>query len=176
MKTTRDGVMRLLVQHQSMLKAYIFSMVGDWSITVETIQETTVYLCNHWEDWRPGTDFGRWLRVVGRNRARELIRRERRHESRRVKLADLNLAEAIPERTWARAEVSREKKLRALNHCVGKLPSESRRILRMRYVERKECREIASIINTKVASVYKRLLRLRDALRDCVARKVMESF
>src|SRR5262245_6293672 len=82
----RDDVLRMFLKHQDMLGAFVYSLVEDWEIVEEALQETAVYICSHWQDFTPGTNFGAWARTIARMRCREVLQQRRRTSGRFVGL------------------------------------------------------------------------------------------
>ena len=60
----------------------------------------------------------------------------------------------------------------ALEHCLGKLPPRSRRLLDLRYVDGMRPTQIADEIDSTPGSVRVMLFRVRNLLADCITRHV----
>lgn len=166
----RDEIMRLLVAHQSMLGAFVYSMTEAWGVTEETLQEVAVYVCNHWDDFTPGSNFGQWVRAIARNRCREILHREKRE-----RILTGSVGASIPDEAWDREGDYDHHKIQALHECVKKLPEKSRRILEMHYRDGWDCARVAGHFDCRLDSIYKALLRLRTRLEECIAASLSEN-
>jgi RNA polymerase sigma-70 factor, ECF subfamily len=62
----------------------------------------------------------------------------------------------------------------ALEHCLGEVPEKNRAVLRLRYEENLASHDIAARLGTTAVAVRILLMRLREALRDCIARRLAE--
>jgi RNA polymerase sigma-70 factor (ECF subfamily) len=65
-----------------------------------------------------------------------------------------------------------ERRQQALDDCVAALPEKSRRLLSLRYEGRKSVGNVAGRVGQSFDAVTKALYRLRQALSDCVERKL----
>ena len=163
----RDQILRLLIRHNGMLSGYIYSLVEDWTVVEETLQETAVFICNHWEDFTPGTNFGAWARTIARNRCREILHKEHRQ----YKMAD-SLADHIEEAAWDEYGDYSPSRKQALTQCLKELPSRYRAIIDMRYVKGCNCSKIAEAMEKSLESVYMTLTRIRRFLKKCIENKL----
>jgi len=171
-ETQRNEVLRLFMQRQRALAAYVYTLCEDWEVVEEAIQETALFLCNRWEDFELGTDFNAWARSVARFRTLEVLRKRQR--GRMVSLEIPQVSAAIPDEDWDRqAERDAEYK-DALTHCLRSLPDKHRNMVEMRYMQRFECSKIADRLRTSIESVYMALSRIRRRLRDCISQKLAE--
>ena len=167
---SRDDVLRMLVKHNTMLSAYIYSLVEDWGIVEEALQETAVYVCNHWQDFQRGTSFAAWARTVAHMRSREALHRERREHKLRTAVAM-----EVPDEMWDRHGTHDTDRKRALTECLRRLSDKHRRILGMRYRTGRSCAGIADRLQQSIESVYMTLSRIRQLLRKCVEDRLKRS-
>ena len=162
----KNDILRKLIAYNPMLSGYIYSLVEDWTVVEETLQETAVYMCEHWKDFTPGTDFGAWARTVAHNRCRELLHRENRQG--RIKQS---VSRNIPEEVWKEYSAYTPDRKKILDECVEALSEESRSLIAMRYEQGKSCSAVARAVSKSVDTVYMALSRIRQRLRNCVAEK-----
>ena len=139
-----DEVMRLLLKRQNMLSVYVYAMVQDWDLVEDVVQETAVYICGHWQEFKPGTNFGAWARAIAHNRLRDALFKARQKKG--VQVPDLalsNLAEAVTDPEWEQyGDYFRDRK-QALAKCVEKLPDTSRRVIQLHYDQQRPVEQIA---------------------------------
>jgi len=163
----RDEIMRLFLKNQDMVTAFLYSLVEDWELVEEAIQETTVYLCSHWGDYTPGTNFGAWIRTVARMRCREVLRLKQR--SNHLLRNDFEMvAESVTHQEWDSFGSHIPVQSQHLAHCLKKLPVGHRQIIEMLYGEGKSCEQIAANVNKSIESLYMALSRIRKRLKACV--------
>jgi RNA polymerase sigma-70 factor, ECF subfamily len=67
-----------------------------------------------------------------------------------------------------------QRRQQALDDCVATLPEKSRRMLSLRYEGRQSVEEVASAMGQSFDAVTKALYRLRQALTECVERKLSQ--
>ena len=65
-----------------------------------------------------------------------------------------------------------EERLVPLLDCIDELPLKSRDLVRLRYFSEHGPGEIAEMLGRSVAGVNAALVKIREALRDCVGRKL----
>jgi RNA polymerase sigma-70 factor (ECF subfamily) len=118
-----------------------------------------------------------WCRGVARN----LILKHWRSQKAAKVVADSEVMEAFlaqVELAFAEADHDAEdewqRRQKALDDCVAALPERSRRMLSLRYEARKPVEEVARATGQSFDAVKKSLYRLRQALADCVERKLSQ--
>jgi RNA polymerase sigma-70 factor (ECF subfamily) len=165
----QEEVVRLLLRHQPMLSAYLFTLTRDWELAEEALQETSVYVCSHWQDYTTGTRFGAWARAVARLRLKEALRRKQRvAEGVDPEL----LAAPIPDEEWDRQAEFTPRHKAALSECLGALPQQHRRVVELHYHENRDGRFLANYLNKSTEAVYVILSRVRRHLRDCIEERM----
>ncbi len=165
----QEEVVRLLLRHQAMLSGFLYSLVRDWELAEEALQETSVFICSRWQDYAPGTRFGAWARTVARLRLMELLRQKRRVPA---SAEGVDVAAPVTDDEWeANAQFTPAHKA-ALALCVQSLPPPHRRLVEWRYHEGRDGRFLAERLNKSVDAAYMVLSRVRRQLRDCVERRM----
>ena len=109
----------------------------------------------------------RWLKGIARRMALNFFRTSQRAEERHVAVVAELLA-TEPMELPMRADDAAA----ALEHCLGEVPEKHRGVLRLRYEENLASPDIAARLGTTAAAVRILLMRLREALRDCIARRL----
>lgn len=161
--------LRLLLRHESDLKACIGAMVGDRHAREDVFQDVALALWKSFGNYDPARSFGAWARGVAVHK----ILHERRRNARFPILFSDDAIQALAdafERT-ARHESDREA---ALAECLAKVPEKSSRLLAMRYAENHPCQAIARKLSVSVDAVYQTLSRLRTELEKCIRRRLVE--
>jgi RNA polymerase sigma-70 factor (ECF subfamily) len=163
----RDALVRELMKHQSSLFAYILSIVRDFALAEEVLQEVAVVVCRQWRDFTPGTSFGAWALRIARNKIFNMNR-----VARREILLSQESIEAIE-------RVAEEKApsgwIEAVNTCIEQVGEKARALLTMRYREGLSGAEIARRTGSTLPAIHMALSRARAALAECVRRRLAEA-
>jgi RNA polymerase sigma-70 factor (ECF subfamily) len=169
-----DEVMRLLLKNQNMLSVYVYSLVQDWDVVEDVVQETAVYICGHWQEFTPGTNFGAWARAIAHNRLRDAFKARQKRGLQAPDLALSSLSESVTDNEWEQyGDYYRDRK-QALAKCVESLPENSRRIIQLHYDAGQPAEKIAEELKRTLDATYKMLSRIRMQLRQCVEQRVAQ--
>jgi len=167
----RDEVLRLFIQNQTMLSAFLYSLVEDWEIVEEALQESAVFICARWQDFVPGSNFNAWARTVSRMRCREVLQRKRRSSAQSLDSVLGCVAEPVREEVWEEHGTYSARHKEALSKCLTSLSEQHRRVIVMHYEEKMQCDGIAKRLQKSVESIYMTLTRIRKRLRQCVEQR-----
>jgi RNA polymerase sigma-70 factor (ECF subfamily) len=161
--TTREEVLRELLRRRPSLHSFILSIVADFPFSEEVFQEVAVVVCERWEDFQPGTNFGAWTRQIARNKIYSMSRAAGR--------AVLLEPEAIDRIEQVHQEEDTRDRLGALRQCLGHLGKRPRKIFLLRYEQGLSGDGIARRMLTTVDAVHKILSRVRAELAACIDRR-----
>lgn len=156
----RDAILREFVKNRSHLFAFILSIVRDFAFAEEVLQEVAVVVCDQWEEFRPGTNFGAWAARIARNKIFNLNR-----VSRRELLLSPEAIAGIERAVEVESEAS---SLDAVRKCLETVTDRVRSVLAMRYREGLSGGEIARRTKTTITAVHMALSRARSVLARCV--------
>ncbi|HXG63320.1 MAG TPA: sigma-70 family RNA polymerase sigma factor [Planctomycetota bacterium] len=164
----REAYSEIVRAYQDMLLAYAAFRVPDPALVDEVVQQTFIRAYEQLDEYRPGKDFGVWLRAICRFMIlAELKRACRERENRREYRERLKLR--LLEEALGRAEGGAEGDLRErLERCLDRLQETSRALLRYRYEQLLKIEEIARRLDQSAAWVATTLFRIREALRECL--------
>jgi RNA polymerase sigma-70 factor (ECF subfamily) len=166
-QSDRDEFVRLLVKHESYVRAYILSLVPHWADAEEAFQETCVRLYRQIDDWDPNKSFRAWACTVAYFEVLSQRKSTRRQRSR----FELEFVEAVARQHEADSGLL-DARAEALKLCLTKLSATNRLILDLTYRDELDVEQVAERSNRTVAATYKALARVRKLLRDCVERTV----
>lgn len=158
---------RLFAQHEHQIYAYIVAALGNWADADEVMQETSVALWEMFERFTEGTSFVGWACQIAYFRIlrfREKKRRDRHDFDQ--EFVETVAATALEESDWF------EFRRKALGDCVGRLKENDRELLQFCYADGGTIKCAAERLDRPAKSVYKALARIRQALFDCVQRKM----
>lgn len=162
------GVQSLFVQHMPALRGFVTSLVSDFAIVDDVIQETFMTVTAKAASYRPGTNFRAWLWTVARLKTLEALRASR---ARHLALSD-DVIDALCAHESALEWDRHETYARHLIHCLGRLSPKAKLAVEMRYKEAHRTPEIASRMGWTINTVHVALSRARSILRQCVQRRL----
>lgn len=164
----------LLTKSHKRIYNFIGSMVVDRNDADDIMQETSLALWEHADEFENGTDFGAWACSFAYYRVMKL----RRAKHYRLKLADRVVdrlaAEALDETQLDRLLAAEQFELRrqALAACLDELPDRNRLLLIEYYTHSRSLSEIGLDIGRNANAVAQLFHRLRGLLRDCMTKKL----
>ena len=159
------------------LGAFVGGLLRDAHAAEDVIQEVWVRLAAEIQKGTVIENQPAWCRGVARN----LILKHWRTQQTAKVVADSQVMEAFMAqvaRAFAESDDAADewqRRQQALNDCVAALPEKSRRMLSLRYEARKPVEEVARALGQSFDAVTKSLYRLRQALADCVERKLSQT-
>ncbi len=159
----------LLAEHAASIRLYIRSLMPGYEGTDDLAQETLIKLWEKRAEFTAGTYFKAWAFQI----AKFLVMNQRRKLARSpVVLLDEELLEAI-DRRWMEQEAPiTDGHHVALHRCLETLKPDDQRLLHARYATDASLETYAQQEGTRPGTLKARLFRLRDALRDCIERRL----
>lgn len=162
-----DQFTSLYTKHERQLYRFIASMLGQPADAEDLLQETAKKLWREFENYDAERPFMPWACTIARY---EVLSFGKRQKVKRKYFSD-EVIEALAEE-WREAEAERDLRALALEQCVEALPSNDRRLLADRYSAESSLKELAERTGQTPNALYKTLQRIREALFDCVTRKL----
>jgi len=157
-------LMLLMTQHQRRIFGYIYTLVPVRHDAEDILQETSLVICEKFDQFKPGTDFAAWACQI----AYWEIRRARQKFARSKVLFNQDMVDAIAETAMELApEMSARRE--ALAKCLEKLHPRDRELLMTRYEPGSGVELAAQRSGRSLEAAYKALARLRKLLLDCVS-------
>lgn len=160
-KTTR--FLKLFVDSQKTVYAYIFAMVYNADIADDVMQETVALMWERFDTYQAGTSFGAWGVTIARYKLLEHFRKNKREYA----SIDGDLFEKISQRAQQRLERIDER-TQALRNCIQKLSERDRQLLEIRYEKEMKVKEIARVINRPINGLYQAMSRIHHTLLHCI--------
>jgi len=165
---TDETLLRAALQYQDALTVYAYSILGDWALAQDAMQEALMVVHKKWATFRPGSEVFPWLRQVVRLQALMSIRSRKREsvveDETVINLIDREFDESMNDRA---IEALRDRE-RALETCMGKLHVSARSLLMGFYRDRKPCETLAKEFGKSANAIRVSLSRIRDTLKRCV--------
>jgi RNA polymerase sigma-70 factor, ECF subfamily len=146
------------------------ALLCDRTATENLVQQVFVDAYTHLDQYRPGSDFGAWMRTVARNRLRKELRTAAREDRKLAAYREV-LAERL-RADDAKPTDDGEAYLAALRGCRERLPDEDAALLRLRYERGQSFEAIAAARGQTPAAVQRMISRIRVRLRLCIEGQV----
>jgi RNA polymerase sigma-70 factor (ECF subfamily) len=164
---SRKRLMALMTRHQRQIFAYIYTLVPDRHDAEDLLQETSVVICEKFDEFTPGTDFVAWACQIAWWR----IRYSRQKFARSKVVFDEDVLESVAHTAMTMREELDERH-EALAACLQKLPARDRELVLTRYEPGCGVAEAAERTGRSMDAAYKALNRLRKLLHDCVTNEL----
>ena len=164
---SHEQFLRLFLQHQADVRAFIGSLVRDATTTDDLFQEVALVCWRDFARYDPSRSFGAWARGIAANKVKQWWARARRTP---VPFAP-HTVEAILD-AFNRTEADTSARMDALRACLDELPQRARDLLAHRYEGQRKPAEIATLLHSTRDAVYKALARIRTRLLDCIRRRL----
>lgn len=161
-------VQKLFVSHLPALRGFVTSLVSDFSLADDIVQETFLTITSKADTFEPGTNFKAWAWSVARIKTLEAIRKAGREKHFAAEVIE-SLCAHDQAYDWPEFE-------RMLNHigvCVEQLAPKAQAIIELRYKQGHRAVEVARQMGWTVNAIHVALSRARRAIRDCVQRRLM---
>ena len=160
--------LKLLLEHQPKIHAYILSLVLSQTDAEDILQEVCSQIWMRFNQFEPGTNFLSWaLRFAF---FEVLNFRSKKSKSRQFLYDNEVLQQMIPilDEEMKSADV----RIDALEQCLQKLSDRGKEIIKMKYDKGLSPAQISSTLTLSVHGVYKLLGRIHGQLLSCVERMI----
>jgi RNA polymerase sigma-70 factor (ECF subfamily) len=164
---THEQFMRLFLAAERELLRYVMALVPNVSDARDVVQETAVALWRASGKYDPARPFVPWACRFALNEARLYLR----SESRRRRLIEEDVAAMLDDRR-VDLSVALDARREHLRNCLDRLPEDQRRLVRGYYFEEESVEALAANLGRGAEAVYKALQRARQALLQCIERKL----
>jgi RNA polymerase sigma-70 factor (ECF subfamily) len=160
-------LMALMTRHQRQIFAYIYTLVPDRHDAEDLLQETSLVVCEKFDEFTPGTDFVAWACQIAWWR----IRYSRQKFARSKVVFDDDVLAAVAH-TASEMAHELDERHEALAGCLKKLSPRDRELVLTRYEPGSGVAEAAKRTGRSMDAAYKALNRLRKLLHDCVTNQL----
>lgn len=167
--TELHDFVKLLLEQQTALRAYIVSLMPGSDDAEDVLQNTNVVVWEKMAEFTPGTEFRAWLFAIARNMVKAQFRANKRHLSPSV---DEELMLAIDEVWSQRPDQDVTRKQRALDRCLELLRPLEKNLISVRYTKGNNLENYAKQIGRPADSLRTTLSRVRGKLRLCVDKRL----
>ena len=161
----RDEFVRLLTVEQTRLFSYIATLLGELNDASNVLQQTNMVLWRKADEFTVGTNFQVWARKVAYYQTLAYLRDRKRDKH----IFDEALILQIASRP---VETDEDERRVALRHCLGSISEDSLDLVRQRYAPGKSIADIAKQRHKSQGAIRMALMRIRQALVDCIERQL----
>jgi RNA polymerase sigma-70 factor, ECF subfamily len=163
----RKQLVALMTQHQRRIFGYIYALVPNRHDAEDLLQETSLVVCEKFDQFKVGTDFVAWACQIAYWR----IRYSRQKFARSKVVFDQELLDAVAQ-TATRMTAELDERHEALASCLAKLHARDRELVLTRYEPGGGVKEAAQRSHRTLEAAYKALSRIRKLLLDCVTNQL----
>lgn len=165
-----DAFGRLVHLHQARVRMFLGRFIHDDAVVDDLAQETFLSAYRGLADFRGEARFSTWLLGIARREGLMYLRERKGPVPLEAALAGWAVGSME-----ATSDASDDRRLAALQTCLKKLPPHGAEVLRQFYFDDRPGAEIARRIGKRESAFWVLLLRLRQALRQCIERAVAEA-
>ena len=157
-----SGLKELIEAYRMPLQMFILSFVGEEETAEEAAIETFVKLATKKPRYNGKASFKTWLFCIGRNTARDYLRRQKKHNTISIEeTVEMTSDKPSPEEQYITDERNRQ-----VLSSMKKLKGEYYTVLWLRYFENQKVTDIAKIMHKSEANTKVLLSRAREALKS----------
>jgi len=152
------------------LRIFLSAHASSIDMIEEVLQSTLVVCYENIAKYELRGTFLCWIKGISRN----LLLKELKARSRYVAPDEDVLDRIVIQSALvsAQAQDREEARVERLRDCLASLPDESRNLIQQRYFNRLSVRDLARVMNRTETWTAVTLFRIRDILRDCMAKEV----
>jgi RNA polymerase sigma-70 factor (ECF subfamily) len=154
-----------------MLLAYILSLVSDRQLAEDIAQETFLIAFRKISTLKNPDSFGAWLRGIARWEAFAALRKRGTEISFEPAVFE-GLEDVFSSLEQQHAAERWQERFQTVEDCFRELPEKLQTVCRLHYFEDHRTQQIADVLKAGLNAVLKRLERARDAIRQCVERRL----
>jgi RNA polymerase sigma-70 factor (ECF subfamily) len=159
--------LRLFLQHERRLYAYIVTLLTNWTDADDVLQEVSLVMWDKFDADNPPDDFTAWGCRIAYFKVLDFLKKRQRSRVVFSQAMLERLAESAAEQAGA---LQLDDRRQALADCLAKLTPRDRDLLGRRFTEGASIQSIAAQAGRSADAIYKALGRIRLALFDCVTR------
>tara|TARA_B110000495_G_scaffold196836_1_gene206235 strand:- start:4025 stop:4567 length:543 start_codon:yes stop_codon:yes gene_type:complete len=164
----RQELVALVLQHQSEIFRYVFSLVPNHTDAEDLFQDAIAVICQKFEEFDTDTNFPAWPFKI----AYWEVRRARQKHARSKLLFNDEALAAIAAASESRNDEIGMNRQEALTQCLGQLNKRDRRMVLVRYQQDGGVERASEDSGRSVTATYKALSRVRKALQQCINHRI----
>src|ERR1044072_6902782 len=167
----------LVRRYQRPIAAYVYRMVGDYDAALDLTQEVFIKVYNSLSRYRAKFKFSTWIYKIAHNAAIDHLRRHAVREQAITTSVDGERREVVIEsrRLTPEQESERKERRSEIESVVQLLPSSYRELIVLRHSHDLSYDEMAEVTGLPLGTVKNRLFRAREAMRDLLVQRGINS-
>ena len=167
----------LVRRYQRPIAAYVYRMVGDYDSALDLTQEVFIKVYNSLARYRSEFKFSTWIYKIAHNAAIDHLRRHAVREQALTGSVDGERREVAIESRRPTPEQESERRERRLEieSVVQLLQASYRELIVLRHSHDLSYDEIAEVTGLPLGTVKNRLFRAREAMRDLLIQRGIDS-
>lgn len=158
-----EEFVNLLADCQSRIRATVYALIHDMHDVEEVYQQACLVMWRKFDTYQPGTQFVKWACSIAYLEVRKFL--SQKHKANRFSREFLEGFVAWEAASPAMVDNS---STQALYSCMERLNASDRRLLQLRYWEKRTVIDIAAELGRTPQSVSNTLGRIRLQLLGCV--------
>jgi RNA polymerase sigma-70 factor, ECF subfamily len=168
-----DAFSELMRRHQAGVRVYLGAHLRDAHVLDDLVQDVFLRAFRSLPTLQDPAAFRSWLTGIAHHRVLEHLRERSRRATREREIFEAffdhsQIALLEGEDHDARKGIE----LEALRHCLRRLPPEGARLVREHYFKGRKIAAFAEEEGKNESAIRMSLFRLREALRDCMRRRM----
>lgn len=167
----------LVRRYQRPIAAYVYRMVGNYDSALDLTQEVFIKVYNSLARYRSEFKFSTWIYKIAHNAAIDHLRRHAVREQAFTGSVDGERREVAIEsrRPTPEQESERRERRSEIESVVQLLQSSYRELIVLRHSHDLSYDEIAEVTGLPLGTVKNRLFRAREAMRDLLVQRGIDS-
>lgn len=166
-KQSREEFAKTWLRAEPSISAYIFASISAFHDAEDVLQQVAQTLARRFEEYDSDRPFVGWALWIAKSKVIDFYRKQSRS---RIVFSDSMLDQLA--NTIAEHSEDHSRRREALEACLDDLPSNSRKLLDLRYVDELSAGEVANAVGSTDGSVRVLLSRVRSALAACIERRI----
>lgn len=157
-----------LARCQRQVFLFVMGLLHNAADAEEVLQETNLVLWRKFDQFQPGSEFGRWACGI----AHYEVLKFRQRQAREKRLFTDGFVEMLAAESLKPIDVL-DARRDALRQCLGRLSPADRQLVLDRYQAAATTRSVAQALGRSLQGTRKALHRIRAALMACVQRTLL---
>ncbi len=164
-----DRFLRLLLESQSSIYAFILALVHNQNDADDIMQETVTLMWRKFSTFESGTNFIAWGVTIARNKTMKFLEKYRNS---RLQFTE-SVIDAIDRHTTSKLS-QMNPFAAALKNCIAKLGKHQRQLVHMRYEQKIPAKRISDLVGLRIHTFYRTMARIHRSLETCIRKTLAD--
>ena len=167
---TKNDILGILMPERTKQIALAWSILRESHLGEDAYQDMLAKVFENETIFEGPEHLRAWSWKVLRNRCYEVIRKRKSHAT----LLDESTLDLVDAELETRDSDPISEQADALRECLRSLTENARNVVRLRFFEGLQGKQVAEKLGRKPDAVYKALQRIYDTLAECIRRKLAQ--